>query len=266
MSRWSWRSSVLCLTFLAAASYARAQDSAAEDEASPLPAAEAVPWSLQLSAEAGVGTRNVDLPRDGVIYQVRSGVYPALGVGFQLDYHGGEPFSIGLVARYQTSIGLMLNEQLTDFTTHARKTRSHVFEVGIAPTFRIGSAGWAIGGALGYSVTELDPQNHLETPSYHLGGLHGRLALQAPLGTEQVRLVVSGEGQATLQVGDELTARGVSARGWGAGGGAAFELGLSERWTVAISYRELHYWLGSQQGASFVDALRFVTAQLRGRL
>jgi hypothetical protein len=50
------------------------------------------------------------------------------------------------------------------------------------------------------------------------------------------------------------------------GAGAAFELTLSERWTVALSYREQHSWLAASRGSGFDDTLRFATAQLRGQL
>lgn len=249
--------SVLSVGLAMLSAPAQARDVADEDS----PA-----WSLQLAAQAGVGMRNVDIPRDGVIYQVRSGAYAVLGVGFQLDYHSSQSFSVGLAARYDSSIGLVLSDQLTGGTVHPRKTRSHHFDVGIAPTWYLGADGWAIQTALGYSVSELDPENHLETPSYHLGGPHARVALRIPLGSERLRLTLGPEGQLTLQVGQELVARGISASGWGAGARAELELALSERWAVALSYRELHYWLHSQQSESFTDGLRFVTAQLRGTL
>jgi hypothetical protein len=223
-------------------------------------------WSLQLSAEAGFGTRDIDLPRDSVTYQIRSGIYPVLGVGFQLDHHATRCFSIGLSARYQSSIGLVLHEQLTGGTLHPRNTRSHVFEAGIAPTLHWDESGWAITGLLGYSIIELDPENHLVTPSYHLGGAHARISVKIPLGSKRVRLIVGPEGQLPLQIGDELRARGVSARGLGAGANAALEVTLNDHWLVAATYRELHFWFATQQRESFSDGMRVVTAQLRGTL
>jgi hypothetical protein len=99
-----------------------------------------------------------------------------------------------------------------------------------------------------------------------LAGPHARVVVRVPLGSERVCLSVGGEGQLTLQVGEELRARGVSAHGFGAGLTAAVELSLSERWSIAASYRELHFWLGTQQRESFSDAARVISAQLRGTL
>jgi hypothetical protein len=222
-------------------------------------------WSLQLSAEAGVAMRSVELPRDGLMYQIRSGAHPALGVAFQLEHDVTPALSLGLSARYQSSFGLVLDEQLTDGTSHPRDTRSHHFEVGVTPAVRWG-AGWAVLGMLGYAIVELDPLNHLVTPSYHLGGPHARVALRIPLGSARVRLTLGPEGQLTLQTGAELTARGVSASGLGAGAQAALDVRLHEHWSVAVTYRELRFWASSTQGPSFTDSLRVVTAQLGGRL
>lgn len=287
MNRWLCTALVVVLTPSAAlaqdADELTASDEASEVEgAEPQPSAEAVDadapaqdagdpevsssdWSLQLAAEAGFAMRDVSLPRDGVTYQIRSGAYPALGVAFQLDYRAAERLHFGLWARYQSSLGLVLDEQLTGGTRHPRDTRSHHFEVGIAPSWQWES-GWAILGLLGYGIVELDPLNHLVTPSYHLGGPHARIAVRIPLGTPRVRLTVGPEGQITLQTGDELTARGVSAQGLGAGASAALDVRLSERFWIAATYREQRFWSSTRQGPSFTDSLRVVTAQLGGQL
>lgn len=227
---------------------------------------EPLPWSVQLAAELGVGMREIRLPRDNVTYEIATGVYPALGVAFALDHHHSQRVSVGLVTRYQSSLGLVLDEQLTGGTPHGRKTRSHQFEVGIAPSLHWEESGWALSAMVGYSISELDPENHLVTPSYHLGGPHARISVRVPLGSQHICLNAGGEAQLTLQVGDELRMRGVSAQGFGAGVNAALEARLGGHWWIAATYRELRYGLGTQQGPSFTDAARIITAQLRGTL
>lgn len=246
-----------------------AADNAAEDAASSdasTSADELATWTMQLMAETGIGMREVELPRDGLLFQVSTGVFPALGLGFTIDHHPSKRFSIGLSARYQSSIGLVLTEQLTDGTKHPRNTRSHHFEIGLAPMLRLGDTGWAIYGALGYALSELDPENHLVTPSYHLGGPFARVGLQLPLGAQSVRLRLESDGQLVMQMGDELLALGAETRGLGVGASAALDVSLGGRWTVAATFRELRYWLGTRQGPSFTDSARFVTVQLRGLL
>jgi|GEM_PF-5246711 len=258
-----WRATLLSV--VSALALAQDEDSVTADMQPPSDA-EPLPWSVQLAAEAGIGMRDIRLPRDNVSYQIGTGVYPVLGLAFALEHRSSERVSVGLVARYQSSFGLVLDEQLTGGASHARKTRSHQFEVGIAPRVHWDESGWAISGMVGYGVSELDPENHLVTPSYHLGGPQARVSVRVPLGTPRIGLSLGGDGQITLQVGDELQARGVSAHGFGAGAHAALDLRLSERWWIAASYRELHFWLATQQQASFTDAARIISAQLRGTL
>src|SRR6185295_15623646 len=117
----------LCLVGSSVSSLAAAQTQAQ---------AEAVPWSLHLSAGVGAGTRDFDLPQDGVIDQTRSGAFPAAELEFELDHLVSDRVMLGLLIRYQSSIGLRLVEHLTDGSEHARDTRSHRLELALAPTFR----------------------------------------------------------------------------------------------------------------------------------
>ena len=227
---------------------------------------ETASWTMQLSAELGIGMRDMVIPRDGLSFQVNTGVFAAVGLGFHLDHRVSTRLSIGLAARYQSSVGLVAVEKLTDGTEHARKTRAHQLEVGLVPTLRVGDSGWVVYGALGYALSEVDPEGHLVTPSYHLGGPQVRAAVQIPLGTPRLRLHLSPDGQLVVQVGDELLARGVHSTGFGAGASAALEFCVNEHWVVAASYRELRFWLGTDQGPRFTDASRFVSAQIKGRL
>ena len=226
-------------------------------------------WSMQLSAEGGIGLRNVELPRDGVVYEVSSGAYPVLGVGFDLAYHSTPHWNLSLSGRYQSSVGLILHERLTDGTDHPRKTRSHQVEVGLSPLWKLGDQGWALQGSLGYALSELDPENHLETPAYYLAGPYARLMLRVPLGSERVLLCLGPLGQMIVSTGSELSDRGVAGSGMAAGVDAALVLGLGEHWGLALSYREQHAWLASHAPAastSFSDVTRLATLQLRGQL
>lgn len=249
---------------------ASAQDEPTGDEtpAEQTPsAAPRAPWLLGLYAGLGIGSREHDLPQDGVVYQVRSGFFPALELGFELSHDLSEDLTLGLIARYQSSLGLDLVEKLTDGSEHSRATRSHQVELGFAPTLRLDAQGrWALAAAVGFHVSELDPEAHLVTPSYFMAGPFLRVELQLPLASDRVRLRIGPEAQWIAQVGQELLDRGVSAGGLGAGGTATLELVVARHWTVAASYRELRTWLDSSQGRSFEDVSRFVTARLSGTM
>ena len=269
-ARPSWALSLLAALCAVPCTHASAQVEPTDDEAQEAPTpstAPRAPWSLSLAAGLGAGSRELDLPRDGVVYQVRSGLFPAVELGFELSHDLSQDFTLGLLARYQTSLGLALVEKLTDGSEHSRSTRSHHLELGLAPTLRLDAQGrWALAAAVGFHVSELDPEAHLITPSYFMSGPFLRVELQLPLASDRVRLRIGPEAQWIAQVGRELLDRGIRAGGLGAGGSATLELALARHWTVAASYRELRSWLDSSQASSFVDVSRFVTARLSGTL
>lgn len=269
-ARWRWASSLaaaLCavLCTRAAAQVEPSSDEPPQEQAPS--AASRAPWSLELSAGLGAGSRELDLPRDGVVYQVRSGLFPAVELGFALSHDLSQDLTLGLLARYQSSLGLRLVEQLTDGSEHSRATRSHRLELGVAPTLRLDAQGrWALSAAVGFHVSELDPEAHLITPSYFMAGPFLRVELQLPLASDRLRLRIGPEAQWIAQIGQELLDRDVSAGGLGAGGTATLELVVARHWTVAVSYRELRSWLSSSQRGSFEDVSRFMTARLSGTL
>lgn len=230
-------------------------------------AAEALPWSLELAAGAGIGMRDLDLPSDGVMYETRTGVFPAADLGFELDHTLGADFRIGLHVRYQTSIGLRITEMLSDGTQHVQDARSNRVELAIAPAVSFDDAKqWTLVTSLGWGFSELRPESHVFTPAYVLSGPYLRVELSLPLGTERLHLRLGPEAQWIVQVGGELRERGMASSGLGAGGSAAIQLMIASGWIVDATYRELHSWLDSPQTQSLHDASRFVTVRLTGSL
>jgi hypothetical protein len=224
-------------------------------------------WQLRLAAGGGFGTRDLDLPRDGAVYQTRTGVFPAVDVGFTLDHAFSDDFSVGLHARYRTSVGLRITEHHTGGTERAQHLRSHRIETGLASSVRLDAQGlWMLTASLGYGMSDLRPEVHLQTPGYVLGGPFLRAELQLPLGTDRIRLRLGPEAQWIVEVGRELTYAGFATSGVGFGGTATLEILLSERWSVDATYNELRAWLDSPQSQSLQDASRFVTARLTGAL
>jgi hypothetical protein len=230
-------------------------------------AAPAFAWELRLAAGAGIGTRALDLPRDGVVYETRTRIFPAADLGFALEHELSTAVRLGLRARYLTSIGLRITEQHTGGSTHTQNLRSHRLELSLAPTFRLDARGrWQLSAAIGYGGCDLRPEIHLQTPGYGLAGPFLRVELQFPLGADRVRLRLGPEAQWIVQVGRELTHEGFANSGLGAGGTAALEVVLGKRWIIEAAYSELHAWLDSPQPESLVDVSRFVTARLSGAL
>jgi hypothetical protein len=232
------------------------------------PDAQANPWSLRLSAELGAGARNIDLPIDGVVYQIRPGLFPAVGLGFELDHAASSAVTVGLLLRYQSSIGHGIVERHTDGSGHRMDVRSHRLELAVAPTFALdASRTWSLCASAGYAISNFRPEaHHLQTPAYSLDGPHLRVALQLAPWQGVIRLRVGPEIQWIVHVGQDLEDRGMAARGLGLGGEAAIELALGRRWILGATYREMRVWLDSAQVERFEDVARFITARVSGNL
>lgn len=235
----------------------------ARDEA-PSPS----PWSLTLSAEAGAGSSDIDVPMDGIVYRIRPGFFPIAGVGFELDHAFSRAIDLGLLVRYQSSVGAGIVEQRTDGSERPIDFRSHRLELALAPTFELDDDGtWALLAAAGYAIRNFRPEAHdVVTPGYSLAGPHLRVELRFSPFERLIRLRVGPEVQGILHVGQELVDRGMASRGLGLGGEAALELALGSYWSLQMAYREIHAWLDSAQTQRFEDVARYITARVSGTL
>jgi hypothetical protein len=225
-------------------------------------------WSLTLSAEAGAGSSDIDVPMDGIVYRIRPGLFPIAGVGFELDHAFSRAISLGLLVRYQSSVGTRIVELHTDGGQRPIDFRSHRLELALAPTFELDDDGtWALFAAVGYAIRNFRPEAHdVVTPGYSLAGPHLRVELQFSPWEGLIRLRLGPEVQGILHVGQELVDRGMASRGLGLGGEAAFELALGSYWSLQMTYRETHAWLDSSQTQRFEDAARYITARVAGTL
>lgn len=225
-------------------------------------------WSLRLSAELGAGHRDVDLPEDGVVNHIHPGLFPAAGLGFELDHAASRAITVGLLVRYQSSVGHGILELHTDGSQHPQDFRSHRLELALAPTFALdASRTWALSASAGYGFSNLRPEaHHLETPAYTLAGPHLRAALQVAPWDGRLWLMIGPEIQWIVHVGQDLVDRGMTEQGLGIGGEAAIEVKLGRRFRLGASYREMRSWLDSLQAQRFQDVSRFVTARLSGKL
>jgi hypothetical protein len=239
----------------------------AQADAAPNQPALEPTWLFRIAAEGGIGTRSFELPMDGVVYRTDTGLFPVAGVGLEVEHAASAKIAIGVLARYQSSVGLGIVELHTDGSRVPIEVRAHRFEAGVTPTFRFDDEGrWALALCAGYGVLGFRPLLHLVTPAYTLAGPFLRAQLQVPLVSDALRLRAGPEGQWIAQVGDQLEQHGVASSGVGLGGAAALELLLGRHVVVSASYREAWSLLGSSQAQSFKDVARFVTARVEWTL
>lgn len=244
-------------------------DDGLEDDGSLFGEPEPSPFVVRLSIGAGFGIRSLDLPRDRLVYEVRTGLAPALEAAFALEYAAGGPWTFALLTRYQTTVGMVLVERRTDSSEQRRDTRASRLEVGVTTTLRFGDGPLGVAAALGYAISDLRPRGHLLTPAYHLGGPFGRLELVAEIVAERLRLRVGPEAHMIMQVGQELvdnTDLQGTADGLGFGGEAVVEYVLAP-FALGLSYREIHRSVSAGAAdAEVKDVSRFATFRLTGEL
>jgi hypothetical protein len=240
----------------------------ATPEAATSQAAAADAWSLRLSAELGMGSRDFDLPADGVVYRTQTGTFPAGGLGFELDHAASEQLGLGLLIRYQSSIAHGIVEQHTDGSEHPLDIRSLRLELAFAPQLRLDAEGdWVLAASAGYALSDFRPEaHHLVTPAYRLAGPHLRLELQFPRLFDVIRLRFGPELHGIVDVGQDLIERGMAGQGVGLGGEAAIDVALGRHFMLHATYREMRSWLDSSQTQSFEDVSRFATVRVSGKL
>jgi hypothetical protein len=261
VQRWTgWAALAMALT-----GSARAQTT---PEGAASHTATASQWSLELSAEVGTGSRDFDLPMDGVVYRTQTGMFPAAGLGFELDHTASDDISLGLLVRYQSSIVHGIVEQHTDGSEHPLDVRSLRLELAFAPQLRLdGSGDWVLAASAGYGLSDFRPEaHHLVTPAYSLAGPHLRLELQLANLFDVIRLRVGPEVHWIVDVGRDLIDRGMAEQGVGLGGEAGIDILLGRRFMIQATYREMRSWLDSSQTDSFQDVTRFMTVRVSGRL
>ena len=136
-------------------------------------------WSLRVAAEGGIGTRSFELPMDGVVYRTDTGVFSVAGAALEIEHAVSSSVGIGVLARYQSSIGLEITELHTDGSEVPLEVRAHRFEPALrhVPLRRCGTRALAL--CAGYGVLGL-PLVHLVTPAFTLAGPFLRVQLQVP--------------------------------------------------------------------------------------
>ena len=164
----------------------------------------------------GIGTRSFSRPTREGVQRLPDAVFPAVDVALRVHAWPHDGFSLGVLLRYQSSLGLTIEEQ-PPFALHNRvAARSARAELSVAPTFRLGSAGTApaLAVPVGFTLRSLWPEVHeMMTPGYSLIGPHLRLELVVPLGNV-LALRVGPELQAIIAIDESIRADGVGRVVW----------------------------------------------------
>lgn len=254
----SARSTVACLLLAALA----AAPARADDDAPSL--------TTEITGGMGIGTRSFERPTAaGGTQRLSASAFPAIDLGLKLQGWPERRFALAAVARYQTSVGLHVQEQPDFAPINEVDVRAQHIEVGAVPRFRLAEDpdALAIAFPFGFTVrTFWADVRDLQTPSYTLAGPHLRVEVIAPLG-RHVRLRIGPELHALLFVGRDLRDGGTESLGLSLGGEAALRVRLGEVFAAELAYREAHAFVAHESdGEGFEDVERFATLRLVGAL
>jgi hypothetical protein len=168
--------------------------------------------------------------------------------------------------RYQTSLGMKVEQPLIFALPSEVDARSSRLELSLAPTFRLAES-VSLAVPIGASVRALQaPHRDLPLPSYLLFGPHLRVEARAAVG-ESFALRAGPELQWIAMVGDRLQDDGTESSGVAVGFELAASASLTTWLGLELTYRQAHAFVSGQSGrADFADTERYATLQLSGRL
>ena len=223
----------------------------------------------QLSLGAGIGTRSFLRPTTLGAQRLNDVLFPAVDVGLALHAWPDDSFSLGVLLRYQSSLGLEIDERPLFGLPTSLDVRAERIEVSVAPTFRLGdsSTSVALGFPLGFAMRTFWPEaNEFRTPGYSLAGPQLRAELIIPF-SESFGLRLGPELIWALAIDDSITSQGVASQAIAIGGEAALHLQLGAVLGIELCYRESHAFASTTvTTALFEDVERFAVVRLVGSL
>jgi hypothetical protein len=217
----------------------------------------------------GLGTRSIRRPVVGGVQRSGTLFFPVADVGIAVRLFPRDKFTLDVLARYETSLGLVVKEPLLFALDNEVDVRSEHAEISVAPGWQLGSTPTAarVTIPIGATFRNFWPaDHHLQTPRYTLIGPQARIEFQATLGSF-ARLRVGPEAQLYGIIGSDLTdAGGVSSPSFAVGAEASLEFRLSSTFVLEIEYRQSNAFASSTVGPSFLDVERFATVRLAGEM
>jgi hypothetical protein len=217
----------------------------------------------------GLGTRSFRRPVVGGVQRSGTLFFPVADVGIAVRIFPHSAFTVDVLARYETSLALVIKEPVLFALSNEVDVRSEHAEISVAPGWQLGSAPTSprVTIPIGAMFRNFWPaDHHLQTPRYTLIGPHARIELQATLGSF-ARLRAGPEAQLYGIIGSDLTALGgVSSPSFALGVEASLEFRLSSTFLLEIEYRQSNAFASSTIGPSFLDVERFATVRLAGEM
>lgn len=246
----------------------------AQDVAAPEPATTPQLMTVELNAGLGVGTRSYERPNGPELQELETTPFTALDLSLRVKRCTADcptaPYAVEFLLRYQTSLGMQVEQPLPFALPSEVEARSSRLELSLAPIFGLGGkSGFrpSIAVPIGVSLRALKaPHRDLPLPSYMLLGPHLRIEARAELG-ERFALRLGPELQWIALISDRLQNGGTGGSGVAVGLEAAASVALLPWLGLELTYRQAHAFASGESGrADFEDIERYATLQLSGRL
>jgi hypothetical protein len=250
----------------------------AAPDAAPASSSDQTPASVQPAAPLlrvepflglGFGTRAFERPTTLAGQRLPTAFFPAVELGLRVVAWPERRFSLAVLVRYQSSVGLKVEERPPFALPNEISVRAERGELSAAPTYRFGETKTApsLAFPLGIGVRTLWPAVHESmTPGYSLIGPMLRAELNLPLG-DLLLLRFGPELQWIVAMDRQLHRNGVANQGAAMGGEAMAQVALGPTFALALCYRESHAVASSINGGPiFNDIERFLTLRLSGAL
>jgi hypothetical protein len=249
---------------------ASASDTAAAEPSEQQKTPESTQQRLRAKAFGGIGfgSRSFVRPTPLGAQRLPTVFFPAVDIGLEVAAWPKDRFSLSFLLRYQSSVGLTVDERPPFALPNKIAARVERGELSVAPTFRLGSAesAPAIAFPAGLSIRTFWPEVHesAATVGYSLIGPHLRAELIAQL-TSVLQLRFGPELQWIIAIDRSIREDGVANQGYSAGGEAALHVQLGPVFGLELCYRESHAFASSTTASPiFSDVERFLSARLSG--
>ena len=219
-------------------------------------------------AGAGIGTRAFQRPSAVGGQVLDDQLFPAVEVGLEMRAWPDEAFSLYFLLHYQTSLGLVVEEQPLFALPNRVDVRSDRTELSCAPVVRLGSSALAprLAFPIGVALRTFWPVLHnLMTPRYTLWGPQLRIELHVPI-TSALSIRLGPEAQWVAHYSSTLTDSGVESMGVALGVVASVRLALASIFALEISYRQSTAMASVAYGPAFRDIERYLSARLIGTM
>jgi hypothetical protein len=227
---------------------------------------------VQASAGLGMGSYGFSRPSELGEQRLPDAVFPAAAVALAVEGWPDAPFSLTGLLRYQTSLGLRVQEHPPFALPNELSARSGFGELSLAPTFRLESGktnreAIRLAVPVGLSLRSFWPDvRELLTPGYSLVGPFVRAQVILPIHAS-FRLRAGPELQAILVLDEHMKKAGLQGQGLALGAEIAAALGPVGPFSLELGYRlSVGRVANRGDGPDFRDTQQLVILTLQGEL